>query len=261
MLKKTSFIPTKFGISLLAKANLRSIKKIQQTNKRNFMNIKKLATIPLLLIGEYAMALPIVQVNFIFATPHVEAQKFDNPSQIKKEVDILNRYFVTEKNQPIFKFELNKYIPYQKFKQLNCKLSHLLESPKPMERPALIKIFRQCFPSKSKEAEIYIFIFDSYSSKSGFKAADSWGFHNNGRPIILLDWERLNYNIQAALPHEMGHAFGLRHVCVKGAKFKDTTNLMASKGGCDGSGGQRNIGFNDQQIQIIKEHYQKLKSR
>ena len=120
------------------------------------MNIKKLATIPLFFLGECAMALPIIKVNFVFSTNHVEAQKFDNLSQIKKEVDILNRYFVTEKNQPIFKFELNKYIPYQKFKQLNCKLSHLLESPKPMERPALIKIFRQCFPSKSKEAEVYI---------------------------------------------------------------------------------------------------------
>src|SRR5690606_24866967 len=102
---------------------------------------------------------------------------------------------------------------------------------------------------------------DSYSSKSGFKAAVSWGFHNNERPIIQLDWERLNYNIQAAIPHEMGHAFGLRHDRVNVAKFKDTNNLMASKGGCDGSSGQRNIGFNDQQIQIIKEHYQKLKSR
>lgn len=223
------------------------------------MNIKRLATTPLFLIGEYAMALPTVKVNFVFATNHVEAQKFDHLDQMKKELDILNRYFVSETNQPIFKFELNQYIPYQKFKQLKCNLSKVLESPKAIERSVLIENFQQCFPSKTKKPEVYVFIFDGYNPKLGFKAADSWGFHNGGRPLVLLDWERLNYRVQAALPHEMGHAFGLRHVCIKGAKLKDATNLMASKGGCDGSGGQRNIGFNDQQLKIIQEHYQNIK--
>lgn len=48
------------------------------------------------------MALPVVKVNFVFATNQVKAQKFDNLNQIKKEVDILNRYFVTDKKTTYF---------------------------------------------------------------------------------------------------------------------------------------------------------------
>lgn len=72
-----------------------------------------------------------------------------------------------------------------------------------MERPALIKIFPAVLSIKEKEAEVYIFIFDSYSSKSGFKAADSWGFHNNGRPIILLGLGATKLQHSSRSPHEM----------------------------------------------------------
>lgn len=225
------------------------------------MKTGMLLIILLLCFGGHAMSLPVVKVSFVFATNYVEAQKFDNLDQIKNELNILNQYFVTEKNQPIFKFELKQYISYKKFKQMKCNLSESLERPKAIEHSDIIQKFQQCFKSKTSVPEIYVFIFNGYNSKLGFKAADSWGFHNSGRPVVLLDWERLNYNVQAALPHEMGHAFGLRHVCIKGAKFKDATNLMASKGGCDGSGGQRNIGFNPDQIKIILEYYTNLTKR
>lgn len=222
------------------------------------MKPRMLSIILLLFFGGHAMALPIVKVNFVFATNQVEAQKFDNLDQIKKEVDILNRYFVTDKKQPIFKFELDRYISYKQFEKMQCNLRTELEKPKVVDRSDVLQQFQQCFNSEKPVPEIYVFIFDGYNSKLGFKAADSWGFHNSGRPVVLLDWERLNYNVQAALPHEMGHAFGLRHVCIKGAKFKDATNLMASKGGCDGSGGQRNIGFNSHQVKIILKYYANL---
>lgn len=66
------------------------------------MKPRMLSIILLLFFGGYAMALPVVKVNFVFATNQVKAQKFDNLNQIKKEVDILNRYFVTDKKTTYF---------------------------------------------------------------------------------------------------------------------------------------------------------------
>ncbi len=59
----------------------------------------------------------------------------------------------------------------------------------------------------------------------------------------------------------MGHAFGLIHVCEPNAKRNSNTNIMASSGRCKGSGGLRNIGFNQQQVNTILQYSKKIEQR
>src|SRR5690606_41486581 len=112
-----------------------------------------------------------------------------------------NRSFVTDKKQPIFKFELNQYIAYKQFEKMQCDLRTELEKQKVVDRSDVLQQFQQGFNSEKPVPETYVFIFDGYNSKLGFKAADSWGFHKSGRPVVLLDAERLHYNGKAAPPH------------------------------------------------------------
>ena len=75
----------------------------------------------------------------------------------------------------------------------------------------------------------------------------------------MLDWERIGHAVQSPEEHEMGHAFGLEHVCEQGASSASHTNIMASAGGdCEGSGGLRDIGFTEQQIAVILRHARKI---
>lgn len=216
--------------------------------------------ITLMMVSSMASARPDIFVNFVFATSTPEAQKYNNEQQMHKEIEILNQYFVTEDHQPIFKFVFKRFISYQDFQQMDCELSKVLEQRQNIEHLQVTEAFNQCFTAQANE--VYFFIYDAYSDKQALKSTTSWGFNNASHPFILIDWERLNYNIQAAEPHEMGHAFGLRHVCEPGTTPRDATNIMASAGnGCKGSGGKRNKGFTDQQLETILNHYQKLKSQ
>jgi hypothetical protein len=59
----------------------------------------------------------------------------------------------------------------------------------------------------------------------------------------------------------MGHAFGLGHECVPGARRTTSTNIMASADCGKGSGGLRDIGFNATQVKIILDYASKIKNQ
>jgi hypothetical protein len=202
-------------------------------------------------VRSYA-AIPEVNLSFVFAVPPniIEENQYRQIAQ--RETQILNQYFITQDRQPIFKFKLKNYIGHTQFNKMNCKLSQRLIARLPISGDDAKKEFKQCFKHANS---VYVFVYDAYNAEIGFKDGTSWGFNNNNQPFILLDWERLNYRNQAALPHEMGHVFGLRHICIPKAKRRDSTNLMASAGNCDGSGGKRDIGFNDDQLKIINSKF------
>ena len=108
---------------------------------------------------------------------------------------------------------------------------------------------------------INFYIYDSYNSTSKYDDITSHGKRNSNWPYVLIDWQRLNNNIQNPEPHEMGHAFGLYHVAVPGAKMDSPTNIMASIGYGFGSGGRRNIGFTEAQEAIIIYHAKRTLAR
>ncbi|RLZ11113.1 metalloprotease [Acinetobacter sp. 2JN-4] len=200
--------------------------------------------------------LPIVYVSFIFTINRPQAKVFDTPLQMYKELEILNRYFIDEKNQKIFKFKINHYYSYRDFNKRKCDLANHLNQPSPIITQNIPDAVKRCFPRR-KSKEVLFIIYDSYSQKLKYSDITSWGFRNNAQPFILIDWERLNHQTQAASIHEMGHAFGLGHVCAPKAKKTTPTNIMTSYDCRLGSGGLRNLGFTANQLNTILENYSK----
>ncbi|MCH7315485.1 metalloprotease [Acinetobacter sp. ANC 3882] len=198
--------------------------------------------------------LPVVNVSFIVTSKRPEIKALDNKTQIYKELAILNRYFVDENNQKIFKFKIHRYYSYQDFNKRKCDLANQLNQPTTLIPDNLPSSVKSCFPRR-KSKEVLFIIYDSYGEKLKYADITSWGFRNQGQPFILIDWERLNYQTQAASVHEMGHAFGLGHVCSPKATKTTPTNIMSSYDCRLGSGGLRNLGFTREQLNIMLNNY------
>lgn len=200
--------------------------------------------------------LPVVNVSFIVTSNRPEIKALDNKTQIYKELAILNRYFVDENNHKIFKFKIHRYYSYEDFSKRKCDLTNHLNQPAALIPDNIPHSVKECFPRR-KSKEVLFIIYDSYGEKQKYADITSWGFRNQGQPFILIDWERLNYQTQAASIHEMGHAFGLEHVCSPKATKTTPTNIMSSYDCRLGSGGLRNLGFTAEQLKIILENYRK----
>lgn len=200
--------------------------------------------------------LPVVYVSFIFTINRPQAKILDTRLQMYKELEILNRYFLDENNQKIFKFKINHYYSYHDFTKRKCDLANQINQPTTIVTDHIPNAVRTCFPRR-KSKEVLFIIYDAYNEKLKYSDVTSWGFRNQGQPFILIDWQRLNYQTQAATVHEMGHAFGLGHVCTPKATKTTPTNIMSSYDCKLGSGGLRNLGFNDEQLKIILDNYKK----
>ena len=199
--------------------------------------------------------LPVVNVSFVFTINRPQAKALDTQIQMYKELNLLNRYFVDEHNHKIFKFKMNRYYSFQDFKKRQCDLANRLNQPRPLIEESIPHAVKSCFPHR-KTKEVFFIIYDAYNTKLKYSDITSLGFRNHGQPFILIDWQRLNYQTQSAEVHEMGHAFGLGHVCAPHATKQTPTNIMASYDCGKGSGGLRNLGFNAQQLQTILKNYQ-----
>ncbi|MDC4879085.1 metalloprotease [Acinetobacter baumannii] len=198
---------------------------------------------------------PVVPVTFVFTTNNPSAAQFDNFTQMRKEISILNKYYLDDQGKKIFNFKLNRYIPYKEFSKLHCDLKQQINQPYPISTETIPASVNTCFPKRTASKEVIVLIYDAYSTKWKFKDVTSRAFRNNGKPFILLDWNRLNYNIQAGSVHEMGHVFGLKHVCAPKATKRTPTNIMTSAECKLGSGGLRNLGFTPVQLQTILSTY------
>ncbi|WP_043973390.1 MULTISPECIES: metalloprotease [Acinetobacter] len=199
--------------------------------------------------------LPVVNVSFIVTSNRPEVQALDNKAQMNKELAILNQYFVDENNHKIFTFKIHHYYSFQEFSKRKCDLANQLSQSKVIIPAKLPSAVNACFPRR-KSKEVLFIIYDAYSEKLKDADITSWGFRNQGQPFMLIDWKRLNYQTQAASIHEMGHAFGLGHVCSPKATKTTPTNIMSSYDCHLGSGGLRNLGFTTKQVNTMLNNYQ-----
>jgi hypothetical protein len=203
-----------------------------------------------------------VDLHFCVITANPKAHRKANMEQLQKEVDILNRTFVTLARKPIVKFRFKSATLYNQLKDSNEPFVELGDSKARYDSNRYAGLFNRCQDPQVRDPHaINFYVYDSYNPTSGYEDITSHGKRNSNHPYVLIDWERLNNNVQNPEAHEMGHAFGLGHVAVPGATMRTATNIMSSTEFGFGSGGRRNLGFTEAQTAIILYHARRTLSR
>ena len=209
------------------------------------------------------LALPVFKVQILVVSNKAQVLRRATRSQLKKEIEILNDRFVTRSGAKIIRFVLNDIVYPDQIQKSSCFGLLAAADFKDSDWQNMGRAVRRCQDQTILPWDtIYFMVFDNYSKKYGYEENDSIGGRMNGHPTVLIDWVRLNHRYQAPEEHEMGHAFGLPHVCDPGARSNTDTNIMSSYKDCEGSnGGNRSIGFHPEQVAIIHDRirqYQKL---
>ncbi len=204
-------------------------------------------------------ALPF-DVNLVVLSKRPEALQRATPEQLKREVEILNTYFVAANGERPAKFRLKGYSYAHELGDSSCQnLLAMGDRSDEYDHVRFKEYYDGCRDSRVVDPRaINFYVYDSYRADKGFADNTSHGHYHGGRPFIVIDWERLDHRIQSPEEHEMGHAFGLGHVCEVGATLKTSTNIMASHDCGKGSGGRRDKGFDERQMGIIKEKARKV---
>ena len=185
----------------------------------------------------------VYDLHFCIITANPTAHARATAEQLKKEVEILNQYFRSESRDRLVYFRFKSASGWNEVKHLGCPLVSWGDV---QTADDYAQLFNECtHPQVRDPNAINFYVYDEGGG------INSRGRRNSNRPLVLLDWARLNHTTQSPEEHEMGHAFGLLHVCVPGATIQTPTNIMASTENCEGSGGLRTIGFNQEQLAII----------
>ncbi|GAB4218093.1 MAG: metalloprotease [Rhodoferax sp.] len=194
-----------------------------------------------------------VDVHFAVLTQRSAALAAATEAQMHTEVDILNRYFVGADGSHPVQFNYKGTTFAADVSGACPTLTRLGDARAEYDYNTLMAAYTGCGDARLVDPKaINIYVYDSYTRADGFDDITSHGIHNDGHPLILLDWERLNHTTQSPEEHEMGHAFGLGHVCVPGAGYTTPTNIMTSFYDCDGGNGLRNLGFTPEQLATIR---------
>lgn len=201
-------------------------------------------------------------VNFVVLSSKHEVHHVVGIDTARKEIEILNTFFTSEQREPIVHFQFKSFHSYNDIKNSECEFIKLGDFTGTYNSEYWQDLFNACNDSRVVDpTAINFYIYDSYSPGKSFADKDSHGKNNLNQPYIIIDWERLNHQIQSPEEHEMGHAFGLTHVCVPGATPATSTNIMASKDCKKGSGGRRDIGFDQRQRRLILRNAEIIKKK
>ncbi|HBJ33502.1 MAG TPA: hypothetical protein DDZ51_01835 [Planctomycetaceae bacterium] len=195
------------------------------------------------------------KLHFCVLTANPKTHSLATREQCEREVEILNATFRTLDGFQPAVFSFSGYTDYLKAKGTASTLLTIGDRQEEYDTEVFAQAFNDVIdPVMRDKRAINIYIVDSYSPKEGFADITSHGKRNSNRPFVLLDWERLNNNVQNAQAHEMGHAFGLGHVGVPFATLRTSTNIMTSAAEEFGSGGLRDLGFTPSQTAVILYH-------
>ena len=191
-------------------------------------------------------------IQFIILTEHernIEVEKLID------EVNVMNEFFVKEDRSGIFNFYLNSVSYYDDIQNSDCELISVGDIEVNLPDIDYEAMFNACDDVLVRDRNlINVYIYDAYWD--GFQNNFGIGFNNDDNPFIFLDYARLPH-IAAAEEHELGHIFGLGHICSTVTSNNSSSNIMSSAIlNCASAGiatGLRDIGFNREQLEVIKD--------
>lgn len=227
---------------------------------RSFHRLHSFALCALTLLSGLAHSQPTIldfPVQVVMLTQSPEAARDITEQKINQLIKQLNSNFRTQGGDALVRFGPMKFVSNSAIVSSKCELKSLGDRAEPYRGDFVANAINTCQDPVLKSAQhINVYVIDSYSSSQAFAHQDGHGRRNSNRPYVLLDWERMLSGSQSPLEHEMGHAFGLEHVCAPGATVKTPTNIMASADCKKGSGGLRNIGFDSEQAGTVRQYAQ-----
>lgn len=205
---------------------------------------------------------PEFPLHFCVLTRNPEAHSKATQEECERAVRILNAGFVSRDRRPPVRFTLKRVTPYAEIRNSQAEFLTWGDSTESYDSGKVAAAFNACDdPAIRDRGAINVYIYDSYGRKNGYEDMTSHGTRNSNRPYVLIDWVRLGGNVQNAEVHEMGHAFGLWHVGVPGARINSSTNIMTSAGEKFGSGGERDLGYTESQVAVILYHAERTSDR
>ncbi|TWT94915.1 hypothetical protein Pla100_34880 [Neorhodopirellula pilleata] len=202
------------------------------------------------------------KVHFCILSANPESHVVATKQQCEREVEILNSTFRSTEGMQLAVFKFSGFTDYHAAKETQSDLLAFGDRQEAYDTDTVAEAFnRSNHVTVRDRGAINVYVVDSYSPKEGFADMTSHGKRNSNRPFVLLDWQRLNNNVQNAEAHEMGHAFGLGHVGVPFATVRTSTNIMTSAAEEFGSGGLRDLGFTPSQTALILYHGRRTRDR
>lgn len=196
--------------------------------------------------------------------------------QLRKEVEYLNKYFVSKSGENLVEFVFKDVTFYKDAIRSACNLMLISDIGADTSSSDWRNAINACNdPDVVDPKAINFFIYDGWSDKEetdngdGYLNITSRGNNNSIRPYVLLDWARLGHTTQSPEEHEMGHAFGLKHICdpsvtnnTMSSNIMTSANKYTDANGVEkdcsdtlgGRGGARDEGFNPDQVKEILRH-------
>ncbi len=221
-------------------------------------------------------------VNFVIVTDNGSAGMMTSYRAMEEIVWTLNLYFAAEdqrnttSKKKLVNFELKSYVRYNRAESIGGDLFNTLNTNSVYRGDVIQQQFNSELSTVIRDPEaINVYIYDSGQDGDIGADRDGHGRYNSGKPYILLDYHRINKRINAAEEHEMGHAFGVAHICNSMISEKtQSSNIMTSEGKypCEGGivpvsdqcectagkTGKRDNGFTPEQAQVILQNAVKI---
>ena len=185
-----------------------------------------------------------IPLHFVVLTEKL-AQQMATPSNndlvrafLRNEVDTLNRYFTVhntnyppDNREKIVTLEYKSSTLYDVASGLSDPLTDFAIPEFNFDRRH--EDFKPTMNSSTNPllydaTAVNVYIVDCVNA-SGNDIVSSHGNNYSNKPYIVLDYARITgvANRQGVEEHEMGHAFGLGHVCEPNATITSSTNIMA----------------------------------
>lgn len=176
--------------------------------------------------------------------------------RFQSHVDKLNTEFRSQSGEQLVRFHLKSSVLYLDVRDSECEAMKAANADK-----AFHALLGKCNDPRIREpnaVNVYVYM-PTWET-------DHWHSHgavSDHGPYALIHWKK--YHDFNTVMHEIGHSFGLPHVCSNPRPAGTEWNIMASEDMCKKTAViETGFHFNDKQTAIIKKHiarYQKLFAR